>query len=111
MNQDKQNTDPTPPTAGQKTDEVKVEHLPPEENQSGEQPPVAGDKKPEEKPVEDVTEPAAPEPPTEPEENWEDRFLRLAAEFDNYKKRTAREYLQIIKAILLATLKEGIQRW
>lgn len=27
----------------------------------------------------------------------EDRILRLAAEFDNYKKRTAREYQQLVK--------------
>jgi len=27
----------------------------------------------------------------------EDRLLRLAAEFDNYKKRTAKEYQQVIK--------------
>jgi len=27
----------------------------------------------------------------------EDRVLRLAAEFDNYKKRTAREYQQLVK--------------
>ena len=30
-------------------------------------------------------------------EQLEDRLLRLAAEFDNYKKRTAREYEQLIK--------------
>ncbi len=28
----------------------------------------------------------------------EDRFLRLAAEFDNYKKRTARQYEEIIRS-------------
>ncbi len=27
----------------------------------------------------------------------EDRFLRLAAEFDNFKKRTARQYAEIVK--------------
>jgi len=27
----------------------------------------------------------------------EDRYLRLAAEFDNYKKRTARQYAEVVK--------------
>jgi len=50
--------------------------------------------------TEDINEEtAAAEPEPEPElpPNWEERFLRLAAEFDNYKKRTAREYSQVIK--------------
>jgi molecular chaperone GrpE len=50
-------------------------------------------KKPEEETGAEEKTPAQPEP----EPNWEDRCLRLAAEFDNYKKRTAREYSQIIK--------------
>ena len=33
----------------------------------------------------------------EQNKNLEDRLLRLAAEFDNYKKRTAKEFAQIIK--------------
>jgi molecular chaperone GrpE len=49
--------------------------------------------------------PAGPEPviegksdqPEEPAIDWQDRCLRLAAEFDNFRKRTAREYAQIIK--------------
>ncbi len=48
--------------------------------------------------VEDETkeQPAVGESPSA-EPDWEDRYIRLAAEFDNYKKRTAREYAQIIK--------------
>ena len=30
-------------------------------------------------------------PDAEPPDEWESRFLRLAAEYDNYRKRTARE--------------------
>jgi molecular chaperone GrpE len=33
----------------------------------------------------------------EEREQLEDRLLRLAAEFDNYKKRTAREFEQLVK--------------
>jgi molecular chaperone GrpE len=33
----------------------------------------------------------------EQNKNLEDRLLRLAAEFDNYKKRTAKEFAQLIK--------------
>jgi molecular chaperone GrpE len=40
-------------------------------------------------PEEEQPEPEAPD--------WEDRYLRLAAEFDNFKKRSAREYANIIK--------------
>ncbi len=35
-----------------------------------------------------------------------DRYLRLAAEFDNYKKRTAREFGQIIRTANLRLLRE-----
>ena len=43
---------------------------------------------------------AAPavEAPPQPAIDWQDRCLRLAAEFDNFRKRTAREYAQIIKS-------------
>ncbi len=34
---------------------------------------------------------------TPPCAELEDRYLRLAAEFDNYKKRTARQYAEIVK--------------
>jgi molecular chaperone GrpE len=37
-----------------------------------------------------VQEPSAPEPA-------DDRYLRLAADFDNYRKRTAREQLELTK--------------
>jgi len=42
-------------------------------------------------------EPTAATPAAEPEIDWQDRCLRLAAEFDNFRKRTVREYAQIIK--------------
>ena len=44
-----------------------------------------------------LEEPAEPSPAPEPEIDWQDRCLRLAAEFDNFRKRAAREYAQIIK--------------
>ena len=57
------------------------------------------DKKQEETPVEETVETPVEETPAAPEVNpWEekynaehDQFLRLAAEFDNYRKRTQKE--------------------
>jgi molecular chaperone GrpE len=43
----------------------------------------------------EVEEPAAEEPAPEPADD--DRYLRLAADFDNYRKRTAREQLELTK--------------
>ncbi|MDD4053169.1 MAG: nucleotide exchange factor GrpE [candidate division Zixibacteria bacterium] len=40
---------------------------------------------------------AAEEKPPKPEETESDRYLRLAADFDNYRKRTAREYNEIVR--------------
>ena len=45
----------------------------------------------------------APEEPQEKEESPEERYLRLAAEFDNYKKRMERE-----RALSLAYANEGL---
>lgn len=45
-------------------------------------------------PVQHVTETVEPtpsEPKPEPQIDWKDRFVRLAADFDNYKKREERE--------------------
>jgi molecular chaperone GrpE len=42
----------------------------------------------------------APEPqPTEPTpvEDWKDQYLRLAAEFDNFRKRSAREFGELVR--------------
>jgi molecular chaperone GrpE len=41
----------------------------------------------------------APEAPSvgEPVEDWKDKCLRLAAEFDNYRKRTSREFGDLIR--------------
>jgi len=50
---------------------------------------------------EDVEESKEDEAATE-----SDRFLRLAAEFDNYKKRTAREFEDIIKRANVRLLRE-----
>lgn len=73
--------------APEKTDptEVEIEHL---DSQPDETAPGV-----EEKPGEQVDK-TEPEPPPD----WEDRYLRLAAEFDNYRKRSARDFARIIKA-------------
>jgi molecular chaperone GrpE len=73
--------------APEKTDptEIEIEHL---DSQPDETKPAA-----EGQPVERVEKPE-PEPPPD----WEDRYLRLAAEFDNYRKRSARDFARIIKA-------------
>jgi len=42
----------------------------------------------------------APEGPPEaalPAEDWHDRYLRLAAEFDNFRKRSAREFGELVR--------------
>ena len=48
----------------------------------------------------------------EPESvDWQDRYLRLAAEFDNFRKRSAREYASIIanaECDLIAELTEAL---
>jgi molecular chaperone GrpE len=41
--------------------------------------------------------PAPAEPEPEPEPDVDDRYLRLAADFDNYRKRMAREQLEMSK--------------
>jgi molecular chaperone GrpE len=68
-------TDPT---------EVEIEHL---DSQPDETKPAA-----EGQPAERVEK---TEPETPPD--WEDRYLRLAAEFDNYRKRSARDFARIVK--------------
>lgn len=40
---------------------------------------------------------AVPGDETPPEEDWRDRYLRLAAEFDNFRKRSAREFESVIR--------------
>ena len=44
-----------------------------------------------------------------PKESKSERYLRLAAEFDNYKKRTAREFGEIIKGANARLLQELIE--
>lgn len=34
---------------------------------------------------------------TTPADDWKDQYLRLAAEFDNFRKRTAREYSDLVR--------------
>lgn len=34
---------------------------------------------------------------TAPADDWKDQYLRLAAEFDNFRKRTAREYGDLVR--------------
>lgn len=50
-------------------------------------------------------ETAEPEP-EESAETESDRFLRLAADFDNYKKRTAREFDEVVRSANARLLKE-----
>jgi molecular chaperone GrpE len=72
------------------TTEVEIEHRGPEPEE------VPEDERPadrKERAAPEAEEPAA----AEPEPDWEDRYLRLAAEFDNYKKRSSREFARIIK--------------
>ncbi|MEG0162710.1 MAG: nucleotide exchange factor GrpE [Mucinivorans sp.] len=33
----------------------------------------------------------------EPKEDWQDKYIRLSAEFDNYRKRTAKEKMELIQ--------------
>lgn len=68
--------------------------------------PESGEPSGREEPAEQ--EPPAPEPPS-PEEiirQQEDKYLRLAAEFDNYKKRNARQFAQVIESANADILKE-----
>lgn len=61
----------------------------------------------EEKPDKDETA-----PPTEEESESEaesERFLRLAAEFDNYKKRTSREFGEVIRTANVRLLRELVE--
>ena len=49
---------------------------------------------------EEVTEEAAqaPEAQSEEEEAWRDKYLRLYAEFDNFRKRTMRERADLVRS-------------
>lgn len=98
MTEKKNITDP----ADDDSTEVKVEHLQPEQPADG-----VKTESTDEATAESSTEERAKEVTVEID--WEDRFLRLAAEFDNYKKRSVRQYAQIIKSAeeqLIAELTE-----
>ncbi|MEW5702379.1 MAG: nucleotide exchange factor GrpE [Candidatus Zixiibacteriota bacterium] len=41
--------------------------------------------------------PVVETPPEAPTEDWHDRYLRLAAEFDNFRKRSAREFGELVR--------------
>ncbi len=75
------------------TEEVDIDIEDSSEKTQESEEPVTESEEPEEQvePEEEPAEPKAEEP------DWEERYLRLAAEFDNYRKRTAREYANIIK--------------
>ena len=47
---------------------------------------------------EDVTEPAKTSAVNAEAEEWKDKYLRLSAEFDNYRKRTLREKMELIES-------------
>jgi molecular chaperone GrpE len=74
----------TAKAADKNSTEVEVEHLDSETEEPEKEATLAGEE------TEAVDKP-------EPEPDWEDRYLRLAAEFDNYKKRSARDFVRIIK--------------
>ncbi|MBO5685061.1 MAG: nucleotide exchange factor GrpE [Alistipes sp.] len=66
--------------------------------------------------AEPATEPAAEEQLALEVAAWKDKFLRLQAEFDNYRKRTLREKMELVetggKDVLLAMLpvRDDMQR-
>jgi molecular chaperone GrpE len=59
-----------------------------------------------ETPVEDVPEPCAEEIFRQQLSDMNDKYIRLVAEFDNYKKRTLRERMDLIKSAGEDILKE-----
>ncbi len=63
--------------------------------------PIAGE------PVTDTVadEPAAPTATQDESQEWKDKFLRLQAEFDNYRKRTLREKMDLVQTGGSDTLK------
>lgn len=64
------------------------------------------DSKPIETPVEDVPEPCAEDILRQQLNDMNDKYIRLVAEFDNYKKRTLRERMDLIKSAGEDILKE-----
>ncbi len=63
-------------------------HTPNDQTQSRDEEPAA-DRQAEEGPAQETGESAAS--PSEEEEDWKDKYIRLLAEFDNYRKRMAQE--------------------
>lgn len=59
--------------------------------------------------MEGDTEISGPAVEEEPKETESERYLRLAADFDNYKKRTAREFGEIVKGANTRLLQELIE--
>ena len=71
-----------------KGEEVKAEEAKPAEESKAEEAKVEETPKDESK----ATEPEKPaEPPKPAEPDWKDQYARLLADFDNFKKRTARD--------------------
>ncbi|MCP4567681.1 MAG: nucleotide exchange factor GrpE [FCB group bacterium] len=92
------------PTEGEKI-EIKIDS-----SESGDEQP-ADDKTESEKDTsaqEDTTLPKSETKAEEPPESESERYMRLAAEFDNYKKRTAREFGDMIKSSNFRLLKAMI---
>ena len=56
--------------------------------------------------VEEVEAPEVIENPAESQEDYYDKFIRLLAEFDNYKKRVQRESEQIYQRVIQNTMEE-----
>jgi molecular chaperone GrpE len=71
---------------------------------------------PAEEPAPELDLPETTETPTTPEEaideprqvDWE-QYLRLAAEFDNYKKRTTREFAELVKTANIRLLRALVE--
>ena len=65
----------------------------------------------EESPAEEqpVEEQPAESPPPEPD--WKDRYARTMADFDNFRKRTARDREDLVKFAASDVLKDILRRW
>jgi len=87
----------TTDAANEDSTEIKVERSETEEKKPEPGENAAGEEAVIEEKAEKPAEPPESKEEPEPEPDWSDRFLRLAAEFENFKKRSAREYIQVIK--------------
>lgn len=80
-------------TAEQMDEKQKAEEKTAETDSADEKP--STDKPAEEKPTEDTAEEKPAEEPVQPD--WKDRYARAMADFDNFRKRTARDREDLVK--------------